>query len=544
MSTSIKDVLHDKIRGFLETRGKPTTDKDIRNTLRTLNDLWWRRAGELIEAQAPEVGGSLQLDAAGRQLLDHGVIDPRLLGQSDSFFATLSTELEIEVTGNIFYLSEWLQVRWELDTALADVEAADDKEATFRDNSAYQNAHNSRMEALKKLQHLVRGLPGTNPTIIDMLLSGRLMTHLEDLLYDELTGQGSPSEADKKLVQFFRSLLLRIKERCLTKPHQESFNMLTSRQERILKLVQESAKDHSVTTTMKRRQLEESSTARVNMAGNLRLLKSLIPLGVAPSELDTPFSPLFDDINRTTKEDVHKHWEHLKIVDPLLPGAPDILIAPFAGDGFFEWDHNTLVMPLTTDHSRGVAMVHAVANYRIMTDMLNFEGRLRQAWAEAFGHTDYKKRFVEAYHNWVLGVGLGRTHAMGSEMFHFFIDHIGPDPKKAIGPSELLKLDNDAQLTRLKECRARINAGSESFVDWRDLGVIHWRRRNLREAHDAMENAHAARVSDPTVFFSLAYLRLQQGREEGRKDLQKLVKLHPKTLWRSYADHIIDGEKL
>lgn len=544
--SDLRERLEERIRTFLEVRGRPADDPShIRSAMRALDEFWWKKVHQILEARAPESGGTLTLDPAERRLVDAGHVDPRLTADDGSLEKSLDDEFSENVTGNIYYLSEWLQYRWQLDAAVRNVdEEVAQGVSHFRDNLGYKDCHITRMECVAKLQHLLRGLPGVTPPIYDTLVSGRLMMHLEDMTFAELTHQVQTSESDIKLVKFFKALLLRLRERCLTKPLQEAFTHWMQRQDRIHRIIQDAARDVQVESTLQRRRIEQEVSSRGNMAGNLRLLRSLIPLGVAGSDMAVSFSPLFEDGKRLTKSSVRGHWTHLRDADPLLPGDPDILIAPYAGNGFFEWDHNTLILPVTSEHSRGWALVHAVANYRIMTDALNFEGQLRREWIKQFGADRFKERFVDAYHNWVLGIGKGKPHAVNPEKFMFFVKNIGPNPQKGIGPTRLLKLDNESQIQRLKECRTAINAGNETFEFWYDLAVIHWRRHNIREAHEAMIHAHELNPDDPRVDFSRIYLGQKISSPTIQKEYADLIQKHPDTLWRVYAGIQLESDRL
>ena len=104
-------------------------------------------------------------------------------------------------------------------------------------------------------------------------------------------------------------------------------------------------------------------------------------------------SVLAGDADFTGREDVAAVMRLVRDVDPGLPGHPHILIAPFYGGGFFEWDRDTMVIPLTPSKDVDECVVEAVANYRVMIDGLHQDGTLKRAYRQV-DQSDFHEAFV------------------------------------------------------------------------------------------------------------------------------------------------------
>ncbi|MGE4157566.1 MAG: hypothetical protein AB7F75_00540 [Planctomycetota bacterium] len=544
--TTLAELLEAKIKAFLVKRQRPSdTPHLIRQALRALDTFFWKKADKIIEDRAPERGWQLTLNSEEKLLINMGVVTRELVGEPDEFFERLLFEMQGDVSGHtIFHVDEWLQHRWSIDSALQDAENAQTPVSSFRSNPAYQQSFEARARAFLQIRHLVATLPGVTPDLMKTLDDGRLARHLEDIHHTQVSGLAPLTEADRKLQIFHDTLFRRVRERCTTKSMQDAYKEWVTWDERVRHLVIEDSRDAKVENKMRVETKALESSSRFQMSRNLRLLKNLIPLGVTGTRLPLPFSPLFADTNRTTKPSLLRLWKGLLECDPTLPGEPDILIAPYAGSGFFEWDHNTLVVPVTTEHSMGAAFVQAVASYRIMTDSLNFDGRLKRAWAARFGKENFNRNFAENYHNWVLGVGLGRRLAMEREPFNFFMDHIAPKPSQGLGRQKILNLDNDNQLALLRDLRGRMNSHKASYQDILDMATIQWRRHNWMSALEFLEQAWKLEAHDPRLSFSYAYLSHKLNRQNARMLYEQVIEHHPKTLWRVYAEIQLEGDKL
>src|SRR5204862_1418691 len=78
----------------------------------------------------------------------------------------------------------------------------------------------------------------------------------------------------------------------------------------------------------------------------LKFVKQVLWLGVTGSGLARTSSVLLSAGTRIVQTDLASTLALAEQCDPMLPEAASLLIAPYAGGGFYEWDRDTLFVPL------------------------------------------------------------------------------------------------------------------------------------------------------------------------------------------------------
>ena len=172
----------------------------------------------------------------------------------------------------------------------------------------------------------------------------------------------------------------------------------------------------------------------------LKLVRSLLRLGLTGTGLTRSRSVLLTGQRRIARGDLNPVMHLVKECDATLPGVPNVVVAPYTGGGFYEWDRDTLFIPLVPVRSPDESMVCALANYRIMLDSLQGGGALKKAYAKNFGEEDFQPRFVNDYRTWVLGIGRGFRGALDPYRFDFFKNHMGPQASSLFAPRETRRI--------------------------------------------------------------------------------------------------------
>jgi len=538
--TRLQDLLEKKIKRFLSNRNRLGNPDDIRKAIASLNNFFWEKTETIISNKAPNKNEELQLDNEERLLIDMGVVHRDLVGAKDSDYETLISELQIkETNSNIFYVSEWLQYRWHLEAVLSNLKLDRlTNQMTFQNEEIYIREHERREKSFGRLKPIIIGIPGMSSKIFKTMKSNRLFYYLESELYTEVTQKKVVSDESLHMRQYFNKFLKQLQQRCLTKILKDSFFEFSESHKKICEWIVDYSTGKREEIKVVETEIENQSTlSQSHMTQNLHLLRSLINLGVTQTGTKRAFSPLFVIKDRTTKNKIFNMMKGIKSADPYLPGPPDILLAPYAGEGFFEWDRDTLVLPITTEKSLEVTFSSALAKYRILTDVLNFEGKLRASWVAEFGKENFQENFSKSYHNWIIGVGQGHTLAMeNKKKFKFFMKHIGPNPSVGILPVELKNMDQAQQLEEIKKCRTKLNSGRYDKKTVYHLAALNWYRNNIPDACENMKIAHDMDPRNPSIHFSCAYLSERYNRLDFAGIYRNIIKKHPRTIWKVYAE--------
>jgi hypothetical protein len=545
----LQTLLETRVKHFLETRKRPSATEDVRAALRSLNDFYWEKVENIVKEYAPERNCILSLNEDLMTIMDLGLIHHDLLDDPQKKLQTLLASYEAGGGDkHIFYLSEWLQYRWHLDAVLADLEInrLSSQMAFQNESAAYKRQHGYRATSFGKLKHIIVTIPGMNSKIFDTMKSSRLFEFLEAAIFKKVTSGGEMAEEAMHMQQYFNKLLQQLKQRCLTKILKLAYDEFASAHTEICRMTVELAEDrrHKIKEVEEQKE-QDVLSSKEHMTQNLRLLRSLINLGVAQSGTRRAFSVLFSTEHNSSKLQVQHFMELIKSVDPRIPGPPDVLLAPYAGEGFFEWDRDTLMVPITTEAPLEVSFAGTLAKYRILTDAMNFEGRMRLSWVKEFGREDFQSQFVEHYRSWVFGIGRGQGLAMENrKVFQWFVRNIGPNPAIGILPEAIQNMTKEEQLEEIKVCRSKLNVGQEDFTTIFHMGALNWRRENIPDAYKYMRQAHRLKLKHPLIHFSYAYISEIYNRSDAADLYYEIIRSYPETIWRVYAEIQLENPRL
>lgn len=506
------------------------TRADLAPAISKLDNSWWDRVTGLAVEIAREQQDRLIFTKYDRMLIDLGILDLRLAPGGEQQRVALLRELYEPAPHNFFYFSEWLAHRYrdfmlhgrlerEKGSAPGDETLASFKEA--------------RRKIYKSLAPLVQNVPGLTPKMTELFLEGRL----DDLIL-ELTAQLTRSEdvraaeQRKQLIAIKTKLLSHARERASSREQLSLFDAL-AKLERMM--------DDKAGTLQATKRAEASATPlaeRVNfIRGEIKLVRSLLKLGITGSGITRSHSVLLSARRRMTKGEVGRVLARVKEVDPHLPVDANILIAPYVGTGFYEWDRDTVFAPLLSTRDEEDSIVTALANYRLMLDNLQDRGRLKRAWDGKFGkREDFRAAFLRDYKAWVLGVGKGFRGAMTDEVYEFFKHHIGPQEQYLWGPVEDARLTPEEHENVIKSCRQKIASAEATWLEHYRLAICHWRDERKGEALKEMAQAVKMNPVDGRLLFTLGGVcHAMRLFDKAREALEECVNMAPNTIWHLYS---------
>src|SRR5258706_67305 len=317
-----------------------------------LNTHWWREVERILLRVVRDTGDRAVLSPEERLLVDHGVLDWRLVPGGDKMRPALLKEIYATGRPNQYYFSEWILQRFRLFLLYGGMSAAEGEGV-----STTRLIRDLRGRLYMRLTLLFKNLPGFNQQSIDLFVTGSGLAR--------------------------------------------TYSVLLGAQQRIVK-----------------------------------------------TDLDATLALA----------------EHC---DPMLPEAASLHIAPYAGGGFYEWDRDTLFVPLVPTREPEQAILQGLANYRILLDKFQDGGKFKKEYETALGGADdFGTSFVRDYRAWVNGVGKGFKGALDPARFAFFRDRIGPQPGTLYAPRGWVSRTPKELEEMVKACRMKVGTGEAKFEDY------------------------------------------------------------------------------
>jgi hypothetical protein len=514
------------VRDFLAARGKTP---DVARLADELNGLYWRAVERLLGRLARESPHRFSFSPEERLLLDVGLLDPRLVPGGDALRDVLLGEVASPGRSDASYFSEWAARRFHQALLYGEMSPPDGAVPT-----STVIIRDLRGRLYLKLTPLFANLPGFDVKAVDLLLSGRIDATL-DAMQKKLAQVSDERLSDQRraLAEIRERLLARARERARGSEDLSLFDALRDLDRQV------AGNRASVRTELPlaaSRTLSPEERERF-LLEEVRFVKGVLWLGVSGSGLTRATSVLLSDGPRTRRAELDRILARIAECDPALPPPGSILIAPFAGGGFYEWDRDTVFLPLVPTRSPEQAAVTAFAHYRVLLDSLQDGGRLRGAYEGAFGSSDeFHAAFTRDYRAWVLDVGRGYRAALDARRFDFFAEHVGPQASTLFAPAAWGETGSRQGEEILKQARLRMSQGQATVEDCTRLAIAGARSHQFVGAIESLQTALRLAPSDGRTLLALGFLTSRTGDlDAARAFLGDCVARAPNTLWAVYA---------
>lgn len=516
-----------RVAEFVAARGPGEapvlTNPDLVRLASDLNAIWWGEAERRLAKAARETPDRIAFPPEERLLLDMGVLDFRLVPDGERLRPALLKELVSPARTGVLYFSEWAVRRFRQALLYGEMSPPDGPVP-----SSTRIIRDLRGRLYARLMSLFQNLPGFDAKAVDLLLSGRIDETLHAMTLRLAKGADDRLTEQKRQLSEIRSRLLsRARERAQTADHLALFDALYDLDRQI---AEERASVRRILPVAASRTLTPDERERF-MLEEVRFVKSVLWLGVTGSGVTRTYSVLTSGGRRLTKADFEAVQGLVRDVDPALPLSSSVLIAPFQGGGFYEWDRDTLLLPLVPTRSADHAILSALANYRILLDTLQEGGRLKREYERVFGG-DFHAGFVRDYGAWVLEVGRGFRGALDPARYAFFRDLIGPKPAHLFAPPDWAGATPKEGEAILKQCRLRVARSEASYEDHFRLAISAARGHQLVQAVDHLQAALLLNPVDGRAHLALGFLTARMGTvDSARKILQDGMAMSPNSLW-------------
>jgi hypothetical protein len=493
-----------------------------------LNALYWREVEQLLGRIARESPDRVAFSPDERILLDLGLLDYRLVPGGEALRPALLEEITAPSRPTFLYFSEWVAQRFHqlllYGGMTPPAEEAVSQSRVIRD---------LRQKLYLKLSLFLRNIPGFAPPHVELFLSGRIDETLEAMRLrlqaaadEHLAGQR------RQLLEIRTRLLARGRERARTADELALFDALRkldrqAEEGRSARPPAADAAPRTVPPEQRERWVQDE----------LKFVKSALWLGVMGSGLARTYSVLLTAQARLTKADLESVLGLARQCDPSLPPTSAVVIAPYVGGGFYDWDRDTLFAPLVPTRGADHGVVQALATYRILLDQFQQGGKLRKEYEAAVGGgEDFHQGFVRDYKQWMLGVGKGFKGALEPARFAFFRDRLGPQPASLYAPREwspLTPQESDELVRQLRQKVARSEAG---FEDYYRLAIAAARDLKFVQAQQQLQAALALQPTDGRALLAMGWLTSRVvGPAGAREKFGQCMALAPNTIWSVYA---------
>ncbi|HXX95211.1 MAG TPA: hypothetical protein VEN81_16425 [Planctomycetota bacterium] len=520
---------------FLSARGPAEVNIASRPELGRLagelNTLFWRETEKILARAARENPDRVVFSPDERLLLDVGLLDYRLVPGGDRLRPALLKELYAPGRSTFLYFSEWMAQRFRQYLLYGGMAPPEEQALSHS-----RLIRDLRQQLYLRLSLLLRDLPGFSPQHIELFVSGRIdetlaaMASMLDRSVDERL-----AEQRRQLLEIRTRLLTRARERAKTSEELALFDSLRQLDRQTAERRPGRAPAPPAPASVPRSLLPEQREKWIQ--DELKFVKSALWLGIMGSGLARTYSVLLTGQARITKLDLESIFTLAKECDPTLPDTSAVVIAPYTGGGFYDWDRDTLFAPLVPTRGADHAVVQALATYRILLDQFQQGARLRKDYEAAFGKADdFNTGFVRDYKQWVLGVGRGFKGALDPARYAFFRDRLGPLPATLYSPREWASLTPQETEDLVKQLRQKVNRAEAGFDDYYRLAIAAARDQQLVQAQKYLEGALTLQPMNGRALLAMAQVTLRLGTPDGaRARFSECMALAPNTLWSVYA---------
>lgn len=521
-----RDSLIEQFLARYQAEGSPAVPvgSQLQSLLNRLDGFYWTEAEETVAGAVVNDVDALRFDPERRFRLDVGLLDPRLVTDADPRWAeALRAEMERENGGAIWHLSQWLSDRSQTFGVLAAVQESGPAVPSSPDLQARRRIYES-------LGPLIEHLPGVPAEFLERLRSGWIDRRIRRLSPHVGVDPRIREQYDK--LRALRDAILRqARRRCTLRQQLSLFDALEE-----LRAAEEQGAEAGETSGAPDTRRFALGDRRQFMLSELRLVRAFLRLGAPGSGVTRVHSVLVGSQVRTRRAALSPLIRIIHTCDPRLPDPLRVCVAPFTGNGFFEWDRDTLFIPLTPTRSEEDALLSAVGHYRLMLDSQQDEGRIRRRYEERFGPGNVEQRFRDDYRGWILGAGRGAPGALTEQSLEFFREHVGPAADTLFAPAEIRMLSPQEAARLAETCRRRIEGGAGVPEDHYRMALLAWREGKEKAAFEHAALAVRGDRDHGAYLFALGHLCALRGmRDKAAEAYQACQTRAPNTLWSLYA---------
>lgn len=536
--TATNDAVQGAISALTAQRDRPATQSQRMRNIQTLQDNYWKVFSDVLAAAAANAGAELEFGVDERLLVDLGVLNPRLLGDTwEASAKELQAELGQRGVSGAYYLSEWLNWRGQQLRLESDIGAND------QGNFASQ-MREARKKVLARLTPILSGLPGVPLEVSEAMRSGDLDNAV---LNAGIAAMRTPCRQTflrrRGLWQMREQALVKARARAGAADTQrllELLNELYCRdwRERHELLLQSGRQQEAVAAEEQPAKRDPGADGVVREAREI----SLRCLLMAAMENRLPDPVMVGMHPRVTKAALPSFIALAQTFDRSLVDMPPIVLVPGSGRGFFAWEIGCLLLAVRPLVSVEDSAATALAWMRIIDDTLNRNQTLQRAYEKRFPGAVFANDFPADYRAWLTRMARGDLKAMHDDRRGFFRDFIGPDVSKPLLPPNLRNAPAATVSIICRRLEKQLSSGSGTAALHRRLAGLYWQQNNFEAAEQQFNEAVRLAPDDGETLFSVGmFMRAQSNTEAARGYFKFGVERAADSLWGLYAKDALDN---
>jgi hypothetical protein len=512
--------------------------KEDGNYRRMLDNLYWEIFEELGHLRLSDSGSLFNLSE--KILVNYGLLSYAQLEESETLQPSQIDSLLVKLQGRspyddapIYRLDEWASI-WHMNAQLFDAEEKKTPEPEdWLDDEKAKRFLNTRLNIYKKILPTLKALPGANLPFLRSLLTGEFDKKVELSMALEIKDREKIDIGHRRIISLYKTLLDQLRA-ALQDPEQKKLIILLDKINQ--SFVQRRIRQEIAQGDFTHNEEDKKSLLKKEMINNeIKLIKSLLPIGgMEGKEFFT--SPIL----RQTQALISKTFvgDTLKLIhlcDPHVPHSLPVIIVPFRGSGFFEFDKNTLIIPLFPSIAPQEVIIRAVGNYRLLTDQLEHKGEMKRVYEKTFEKGRFKEKFLQDYVQWITHISRGHRSIMPRKKFDFFMNYVGPNPKNLLCEPLLQDLPNVQLKRKINDLLSIPQMNQEQYLT---VATCHWLLQDTTKAVQYCEAALTAGMPNPKVFLANGYaLRETKDKAKSLQMFKNCYRYYKNTIWGAYAAH-------
>ncbi len=520
--------------------------RERRQHLAKIQSHYWRGFYVILSGVLSQRRGTLNFTDDQRLFMDLGLIDPRMVDpdRTPQAVRELTAELGEKALSGCFYLTEWLAERHsqlQLNNAIA---AAGTESG---DNSYETQLNEARRRVLSRLAPHFTGLPGIplevsesmrrgdldrvtiasgiaairEPTRKNFLRRHHLWAIREQILTKARARAGSQEAL--KLFELLGEIYTR-DWRARFDTHQSDVEREQARTRRESRRLTAATAAAASTAAASATPAPEKHTVSVSepdvdelMSAARQTHMRIVLLGAIDGKPDAD-TVLHGRTPRVTKRALAAFLPTAQTFDRALSEVPPIVIVPGSGRGFYAWEAGCILLSLQPMVGLDDSVATALALWRMVDDLLNADGQLRQAYERAFPGAVFQTEFPADYRAWLTRLTKGEAGAMDPRRRAFFRDIVGPDVNKPLVPPNLRNVGPQtlAAICRRMEKQAGGDAPDANLH--RRLAAVYWQTGNIEAAGLQFTAAMRDAPDDGETLFAAGMFMRSNGDAEAAAD--------------------------
>ena len=513
--------------------------KDEGTYRRMLDGLYWEILEHLCHLHLTGKGSRFSL--AEKLLINFGFLSSQQLDKAEGLSETQLENTLLKLQGRspydeapIYRLDEWASV-WKMNAQLFESQQkkSPPQEVDWIDDDKAQKYLITRLNIYKKLIPTLKSLPGANLNFLKSLLTGEFDKNVELSMALALKLPDKLELGHRRFISLHKTLLDQLRA-SVQDPDLKKLIVLLDKINQ--SFVQRRLRQDHIEERSSDSESQNVFDAKSDFIKNeIKLIKNLLPIGgMEGKEFFT--SPILRQsqplISKTFVGDTLKL---IHLCDPHVPKNLPLIIVPFKGSGFFEFDKNTLIIPLFPSLAPQEVIIRAVSNYRLLTDQLEQQGKMKWQYEKLFDKGRFKERFLQDYVQWITHISRGHRSIMLGKKFDFFLDFVGPNPQQLLCDPQLKDLPKVQLKRKINDILSAPQTTQEEYLV---LATCFWLNQEPNKAVQYCESALTAGMPNPKVFLAYGYaLREIKDRVKSVQMFKNCLRYYKDTLWGAYAAH-------